>query len=175
MISNSFGDDLGDLGWGWKSLKKVGSAVKKVGQAGYSVAKLPAAAARRVASATASVLCDKSGNPQGSDATSKNFCRAVKLKQEASMRKYLPGAAAVASRVSQERRRVAAIRASANMSDPDTNLLASLAGADMNDLSFALSEVTPSDLNGFLNKENAMLYGPALIAVGLGLYLLRRS
>ena len=66
-------DNLGDLGWGWKSITNV---AKKVGSGAVSVAKMPVGVARRVAAASASVLCDKDGNPRNTDATSVNYCKA---------------------------------------------------------------------------------------------------
>lgn len=176
--------DFGDLGWGWKSVtkfaKKVGKGIVKVGKGSYNIAKLPVAAARRVANASASILCDKSGNPRGSDATSRNFCRAVKLKQQASLKKYLPGAAALASKAAKAKRQVDLVQQALQAkplkgSEPDVNLLASLDGADMDDLSFALAEVTPSDMGAVLTKENLYLFGLPLAAVGFGLYLLKRG
>ena len=92
--ADEFGD-MGDLGWGWKS---VTGAIKKVSKGAYNVAKMPAAMAKRVANATAGVLCDKDGNPRGTDSTSKSFCQAVKFKQTATLTKYLPAAAAAASK-----------------------------------------------------------------------------
>jgi hypothetical protein len=226
------GNNLGDLGWGFKSIV---SAAKSVGKGAVSVAKAPAAIGRRVANATAGVLCDKDGNPRGNDATSRNFCRAVKFKQEATLRRYLPQAAAVASRAAQAQKTAQAIHTAAmggaglgrfdptpcsprsrplsvirdvsgthqwefntprdramrvrcgvtesaaewaegrDLGDPDMNLLASLAGADINDLSFALAEVTPADMGTVFTPANAYLFGPALLAVGAGLYMAFRG
>lgn len=176
--------DFGDLGWGWKSVKgfakKVGKGVVKVGKGSYNLAKLPVSAARRVANASSSILCDKQGNPRGSDATSRNFCRAVKLKQQASLKKYLPGAAALASKVAQTKKQTDLVRQALMAkplkgAEPDVNLLADLAGADMEELSFALSEVTPGDMGAVVTKENLYLFGLPLAAIGVGLYLLKRS
>jgi hypothetical protein len=187
--------------------------------------------AKRVASATAGVLCDKQGNPRGSDSTSVNYCRAVKLKQQASLRRYLPGAAALASRASAVKtayqapvntdgfagggkysratpcqraqrtwrggdgrvawasnsvaarglRRVCGAPASAaeyasgrGLNDADTNLLASLDGANMSDLSFALAGVTPVDIQGVTTSDVAM-FAPALIAVAAGFWMLTKG
>jgi hypothetical protein len=219
---NQFGDI--DLGWGWKS---IASKAKSVGKGAYNVAKMPAAMARRVASATAGVLCDKDGNPRGSDSTSVNYCRAVKLKQTATLTKYLPAAAAAASKAQAVRkaalqtptntagfgspcdpsgramklwrgsdgkvtwafaspkdiraRKACDVPASAaeyaegrGFGDPDMNLLASLAGADANDLAYALAGVTPVDI-GAVNTNDVMLFGPALAAMGAGLWMLFRG
>lgn len=176
--------DFGDLGWGWKSVKgfakKVGGGVVKIGKGSYNLAKLPAAAARRVANASSSILCDKSGNPRGSDATSRNFCRAVKFRQQASLKRYLPGAAAMASKIAQTKKRVDLVQQALRAqplrgAEPDVNLLASLAGADMDELSFALAEVTPGDMGAVLTKENAYLFAPSLLAVGAGLWMLYKG
>jgi hypothetical protein len=170
------GNEFGDLGWGWKSLTKV---VKKAGKGVYNVAKMPAAMARRVAASSASVLCDKQGNPRGSDATSRNFCRAVKLKQTATLKKYLPAAAKLASRTAQARKIASASGLKVKVpgfkgDEPDVNLLADLAGADMNDLSFALAGVTPIDI-GAVAPADVALFAPSLAAVGVGLWLLYRG
>lgn len=230
IISNS---QFGDLGWGWRS---IGRAFKKVASKTYNVAKMPVAMAKRVASASASVLCDQNGNPRSNDSTSVNYCRAVKLKQEASMRKYLPGAASLASKVTAARKVYNQVRAPLpppppppandeafagfgaydpwattddnrryedssargqaarmayyrkhkdemsynNVFSPvqldgvdlgaDLNLLASLAGADMNELAFALADVTPTDIGG-VTTSDAVMFAPALIAVAAGFWM----
>ena len=237
---NQFGDN-GELGWG---LKSIGRGIKKVGKGAYNVAKMPAAMAKRVAAASAGVLCDKDGNPRDpNSSTSVNFCRGVKLKQQATLTKYLPAAAAAASKVQAVRQQIATpaapaktipaptvataeaeyidefsgfgdgcagtratkvwrnddgslswafntaaaraarancgitesaqeYAASRDLGSPDMNLLASLAGADMNDLSFALAGITPVDINGSVTKEDVAMFAPSAVAVGLGLWLL---
>jgi len=95
-----FGDNdnsLGDLGWGWRS---IGRGIKKVGQTTYKVASLPAAAAIKVANATAKGLC-AGGGPSGSgrDAqTASAFCKAMKDKDAVSARRLLPAATAYAAK-----------------------------------------------------------------------------
>jgi hypothetical protein len=183
MIQGSEFGDFGDLGFGWKSVtsgfRKVGKVAYGAGKGFYSIAKMPAAMARRVATATSGVLCDKSGNPRSGDATSRNFCRAVKLKQQATLRKYLPAAAALASRGAQAKKIAAA--AGVKVQKPgwlrgssDVNLLASLDGADMNDLAYALSGVTPIDI-GVVAPADAALFAPSLIAVAAGLWMLYKG
>lgn len=183
MIQGSEFGDFGDLGWGWKSVtsgfRKVGKVAYGAGKGFYSIAKMPAAMARRVANATSGVLCDKSGNPRSGDATSRNFCRAVKLKQQATLRKYLPGAAALASKVAKTKKQVDLVqRAMAGKplkgAEPDVNLLASLGDADMNDLAYALSGVTPIDI-GAVAPADAALFAPSLIAVAAGLWMLYKG
>jgi hypothetical protein len=203
--------------------------LKKVGKGAVSVAKMPAGVAKRVAAASASVLCDKDGNPRGTDSTSVNYCRAVKLKRAASLRKYLPGAAAAASRAAalktayqapmegfagggkysratpcQRAQRTwrggdgrvawasesvtarglrracgapataAEYASSRGLSNADTNLLAGLAGADQNELAFALAGVTPVDIQGVTTSDVAM-FAPSLIAVAAGLWMLAKG
>jgi hypothetical protein len=220
IIQDSQFGDNGELGWGWSSFKKVGSAFKSIGTGAYNVAKMPAAMARRVATATAGVLCDKNGNPRGNDATSRNYCRAVKLKQQATLTKYLPAAAALASKGAQAQKIAAASgvqvtkpkwfgdfgkthRAALSPfqacvkfqmdemgathsdaayacqdelkgADPDMNLLASLAGADPDELSYALAGVTPVDI-GAVAPADLALFGPSALAVGVGLWMLFRG
>jgi hypothetical protein len=97
IISNN---QIGDLGWGWRS---VGRGFKKFGAGAYNIAKMPAAMAVRVANSTTSVLCDKSGNPRAGDSMSVNYCRAVRMKNEATLRRYLPAAATMASKAAAVR------------------------------------------------------------------------
>lgn len=184
MIQGSEFGDFGDLGWGWRNIgrgfKKVGKVAAGAGKGFYNIAKMPAAMARRVANASAGVLCDKSGNPRGRDATSQNFCRAVKFKQQATLRKYLPGAAALASKVSKTKRQVDLVQAAMRGKslkgavEPDVNLLANLDGANMDDLSFALAGVTPIDI-GAAAPADAMLFAPSVLAVAAGLWMLYKG
>lgn len=101
-------DELGELGWGFRSIGRLAKRAAKgaygAGKFGFKVASLPASAARKVANATAAALC-RNGNSAAGDSSSQAFCRAVKFKDQLSIRKYLPNA------VQQAAQRTAAARA----------------------------------------------------------------
>ena len=236
MLTNA--SDLGDLGFGWKSFKNLAKRA-------YSVAAIPARAALRVANATNSVLC-KNGVSQGSDSTTKSFCHAMKVKDGASVRKYLPQAAAIAGQAARAkqlteqaekaRQLTAQIQAAYQakpmagafgaydpfavdtddngrfyyvdrsaagqaarmayyrkhrgqmsystvfaptglngLSAADTNLLASLAGADPNDLAFALAGVDPGDIGATMTRGDMVVLLPSTVAVLAGFWMLLRG
>jgi len=105
--------EAGELGWGWRSaFSKVGRATYGVGRGAYRVASMPVKAALRVANATSGVLC-KQGASTGSaqDAqTASAFCRAMKAKDQVTVRRLLPQATAVAAKAAQAQKTYAAAR-----------------------------------------------------------------
>lgn len=172
LNGNTLGaDELGELGWGFRS---IGRLAKRAAKGAYSVASLPTSVARKVANAAAATLC-RDGKSATGDASSQAFCRAVKFKDQVSIRKYLPNA------VQQAAQRAAAARATYNraraaaMSDADTNLLAGLAGADQGDLAFALAGVDPNEISGAVTTTDMLAMAPVAAAVAAGLWMLTRG
>lgn len=179
-----FGDDFGDLGWGWRSIgrafKKVGKGVYKVGKTGFNIAKMPVSMAKKVANAASGLLCK--GGPVASAAgnvpMASAFCKAVKVGDMISIRKLLPAATKLASKVAGKSAvgnlAVAVAKQQSGLSDTDMGLLASLEGADPEALTFALSAVDPSEIGAAVTKSEALAAAPAVIATALGVFLISR-
>ena len=166
--------NFGDLGWGWKSFT---SAVKRVGQAGYKVASMPVKAALKVANATSSVLC-KDGAAAGGNATANSFCRAVKAKDQLTIRRLLPQATAIASTVSKAQQIRAAYRGqpvTAPVAEAETNMLSALYGANPDELSYALAGVDPGEIGAAVTTRDAVVIVPIALAVIVGLRALSRG
>lgn len=158
-----------ELGFGFKSIKRFASRA-------YNVAALPAQAASRVARATASAMC-RDGKSVSGDARTQAFCRAVKMKNEALARKYLPSAVQRAAQRAATTRQIytaATAQPVSGFESADVNLLASLNGADPGDLAFALAGVTPGDL-GAVPTRDLMAAAPFAIAVAAGVWMLVRG
>lgn len=165
-------DELGELGWGFRSF---GRFIKRAAKSAYSVASLPASLARKAANAAASTLCRGSA---ASNPSSRAFCQAMKLKDQVNIRKYLPNA------VQQAAQRAAAAKAAyaraqqvyaRPLSDANTNLLASLAGASQDDLAFALAGVDPNEISGAVTSGDMLAMAPVAAAVAAGLWMLTRG
>lgn len=159
-----------ELGFGFRS---IGRFAKKA----YSTAAMPIRAAVKVANATASSLC-RDGKAVAGGAQSASFCRAMKMKDSANVRKYLPAAvqqaAQRAASVQQTYSQVRTAATQSGLSAADIQLLASLHGADTNDLSFALAGVDSGELGAFTTSE-ALAAVPIAVAVAAGLWMLTRG
>jgi hypothetical protein len=266
MMINNASDELGEFGFGWKSFARVGRAAYGVGRGAYGIASMPVKAALKVANATSGVLCKGGGVSTGSaqDAqTASAFCRAMRAKDQVTVRKLLPRATAVASKAAQVR---AAYNAPVNgaglgdrasfhacvknyvdelgysvsdaraacqsemsgacfgavptalwnaasktkklsfkscvkmqmddmgasrsdaefacqdelagaddLADTDVNLLASLYGANPDELAYALSGVDPGEIGAALTKTDMFALAPAAVAVVAGFWMLLRG
>jgi hypothetical protein len=178
MISSN---ELGDLGFGWKSFKRVGSFAARVGKGAYNVAAVPTRAMLRVANATQGVLCKDGGASSGS--TAQAFCRAAKYKDAATMRRLLPQATALAARAARAKQVYTQAQAvyrgqpakPAGMSAADMNLLASMDDAAPDDLAFALAGVDPGEIGAVLTRTDAVVILPGALAVAAGFWMLFRG
>lgn len=61
------------------------------------------------------------------------------------------------------------------MSDADTNLLSSLAGASQDELAFALAGVDPSEIGSAVTSGDMLAMAPVAAAVAAGLWMLTRG
>lgn len=64
---------------------------------------------------------------------------------------------------------------SGSLSDADTNLLASLYGADPNDLAYALNGVDPDQIGAVVTKQEIPLLAFSTVAAAVGLWMLFRG
>jgi hypothetical protein len=159
-----------ELGFGFRS---IGRLAKR----SFNVAAMPIRAAARVANVTAASLC-KDGKSVAGDSQSSSFCRAMKLKDSVTARKYLPAAVQrAAARAATARQIYSQAKTAATqpgLSASDVQLLSSLEGADSNDLAFALAGVDPNGLGAFTTSD-ALATAPFAIAVAAGFWMLTRG
>jgi len=182
-----------------KSSYKVGKVGYKVAALPAKAALKVANAAQKALCAGGGVAATAAGGPAGAA-----FCAAMRAKDGIRVRQLLPAAVtAAAAQAAQTQQVYSSVKTAYQnpedaivasiapaesgtagaydaselwgLSDADVNLLASLDGADSDELAFALAGVDPGEIGAVMTKADLVTLAPMTLAVAVGFWMLFRG